>query len=76
MANELLAGRKLTLEHRRKSLEAKIESLRAEFNAEKEEYERVLKNESLKTAQAEADRQEMLRRRQGSTSTIPATPNS
>jgi len=62
-AKEAMEGKKLTLEHRRKAMEAKLEALRAEFSAEKEEYERLLKNDLQRIAQVEDDRQSMKRSR-------------
>jgi circadian clock protein KaiC len=63
VTNGLMEGRKMSLEHRRKALEAKLEALRAEFNAEKEEYERVVKNDTQRIAQLESNRQKVMRSR-------------
>jgi circadian clock protein KaiC len=53
----------LTLEHRRKAVEAQIESLRAAFLAEQEEYTRTAASGKLLTQQTQMDREAMAKNR-------------
>lgn len=55
-AMEEMDRKKLALEHRRKSIEAQIEALRADFKAEEEEFARATLNARLKLETYEADR--------------------
>lgn len=55
--------KKMTLEHRRKAIEAQIVALHAELEGERQEYERYLSSRRFATDQAAADRQTMARSR-------------
>lgn len=59
IAGEELERRKLTLEHRRKAVEAEIESLRAGFMAEQEEFSRTAAVGQQRKKQIAMDRQAM-----------------
>jgi circadian clock protein KaiC len=48
--------KELVLDHRRQAVEAQIQALRAGFEAEKQEFSRVVKTQRTKTSQNEADR--------------------
>jgi len=62
-AEQELEAKKLALERRRKSIEAQIEALRLDFNAEEEEFARVALNARLKATMIEADRAAMAKSR-------------
>jgi len=63
LAREELARKKLTLEHRRKSVEAQIEVLRTQFKTEQEEFDRVASNARISNDQIESDRDAMAKSR-------------
>jgi len=63
LAREELARKKLTLEHRRKSVEAQIEVLRTQFKTEQEEFDRVASNARISNHQIESDRDAMAKSR-------------
>jgi len=58
-ADDELARKKLALEHRRKVIEAQVETLRSELKIEEEEFLRVEASSRLRDKQLEADRQAM-----------------
>jgi circadian clock protein KaiC len=62
-AREELERKKLALEHRRKSIKAQIEALRADFKAEEEEFARAASNARLKSETLAADRAAMAKSR-------------
>jgi circadian clock protein KaiC len=62
LKNEM-ARRQLALAHRRKAMEAQIQALRAAFDAEKEEFNRMAANETIRVEQLEIDRDAMARSR-------------
>jgi circadian clock protein KaiC len=62
LKNEM-ARRQLALAHRRKAMEAQIHALRAAFDAEKEEFNRMAANETIRVEQLEIDRDAMARSR-------------
>jgi|SRR5215472_9148031 len=62
LKNEM-AQRELALAHRRKAMEAQIQALRAEFDAETEEFNRMAANEKVRVGQLEIDRDAMARSR-------------
>jgi circadian clock protein KaiC len=62
-ARDELARKKMTLVHRRKAIEAQVESIRASFRAEEEEFARALAQASARTQQIEQDRQAMAKSR-------------
>jgi circadian clock protein KaiC len=51
--------KKLSMEHRRKAIEAQIENLRAGFRAEEEEFGRMIASDTLKKRQIEIERSKM-----------------
>jgi circadian clock protein KaiC len=63
ITKEEIQRKKLTLDHRRKSIEAQIEALRAGFKTEEEEFERVATTSRLKDRQIENDRLAMAKSR-------------
>ena len=63
IAKEELERQKLALEHRRKAIEAQIESLRAGFKAEEEEMARVVASAQFKLETLAADRVSMAKSR-------------
>jgi circadian clock protein KaiC len=63
ITKEEIQRKKLTLAHRRKSIEAQIEALRAGFKTEEEEFERVAATTRLKDRQIENDRLAMAKSR-------------
>jgi circadian clock protein KaiC len=62
-AKEELERKKLALEHRRKSIKAQIEALRADFKAEEEEFARAASNARLKSERLAADKAAMAKSR-------------
>ena len=60
---EELARKQLAMEHRRKALEVQIESLRAGFLAEQEEFAREAANSQMRDEQAEMERKAMAKSR-------------
>lgn len=60
---EELGRKRLALDHRRKTLEAQIESLRAGFLAEQEEFARKAANSELRGEQVETERKAMAKSR-------------
>ena len=58
-----LEKKKLALTHRRNTMEAQIEALRAEFHAEEEELRRAVASEKIRLGQIEIDRDAMARSR-------------
>jgi circadian clock protein KaiC len=58
-----LERKKLALTHRRKSMEAQIEALHAEFRAEEEELRRAVASEKIRLGQIDIDREAMARSR-------------
>ncbi|HSY43934.1 MAG TPA: circadian clock protein KaiC [Candidatus Acidoferrum sp.] len=60
---EELARKQLAMEHRRKALEVQIESLRAGFLAEQEEFAREAANSRLRDEQAQTERKAMAKSR-------------
>ena len=56
---EEVRRKQLSLEHRRKAIEAQVESLRAEFRSEEEEFDRIAANDRLKRTEVENDRRKM-----------------
>ena len=58
-----LEQRELALIHRRKAMEAQIESLRAAFHAEEEEFRRSVATEKNRLGQVEIDREAIARSR-------------
>jgi circadian clock protein KaiC len=63
LAKEELARKKLTLEHRRKSVDAQIKALEAQFTTEQEEFDRVANNARMIDSQVESDRSAMAKSR-------------
>jgi circadian clock protein KaiC len=63
IAEEEFQRKKLTLEHRRKSINAQIEALRSEFKTEEEEFARVVSNNGLKDQRLETARNAMAKSR-------------
>jgi len=59
MAQEELQRKKLALAHRRKMMEAQIETLRAGYKTEAEEFERIALENRLKEIQIQKDRAAM-----------------
>jgi circadian clock protein KaiC len=55
--------REMAFLHRRKAVEAQIESLRAAFAAEEEEFKRTAANEKMRLGRVETDRDAMARSR-------------
>jgi len=62
-----VARRRMTLEHRRRAVEAQIEALRAGFRAENEELSRALATEQARVDQITADRARMAANRHAGT---------
>jgi circadian clock protein KaiC len=62
-AKEELARKQLAMEHRRKALEVQIESLRAGFLAEQEEFAREAANSKLRDEQVVTERKAMAKSR-------------
>ncbi|MBV9876955.1 MAG: circadian clock protein KaiC [Verrucomicrobia bacterium] len=62
LKNEM-ARRQLALAHRRKAMQAQIEALRAAFDAEAEEFNRIAASEKVRAGQLEIDRDAMARSR-------------
>jgi circadian clock protein KaiC len=58
-----LEQKELALTHRRKAMEAQIESLQAAFHAEEEEFRRSVATEKNRLGQVEIDREAMARSR-------------
>jgi circadian clock protein KaiC len=58
LADEL-RRKKLSLEHRRRAIEAQVENLRAEFRAEEEEFKRTAVSDELKQKQIADERMKM-----------------
>lgn len=56
--------KQLMLDHRRQSVEAQIQTLRAGFEAERQEFSRALANQQSKVSQIEVDRQATAKSRQ------------
>jgi circadian clock protein KaiC len=63
ISRQELERKKLALTHRRKAMEAQIETLRAEFHAEEEELRRAVASEKIRLGQIEIDRDAMARSR-------------
>jgi circadian clock protein KaiC len=63
VSRQELERKKLALTHRRKTMEAQIEALRAEFHAEEEELRRTVASEKNRLGQIEIDRDAMARSR-------------
>jgi circadian clock protein KaiC len=63
VSRQELERKKLALTHRRKTMEAQIEALRAEFRAEEEELRRAVASEKNRLGQIEIDRDAMARSR-------------
>ena len=62
LKNEMVR-RELALAHRRKAMEAQIQALRAAFDAETEEFNRMAANEKVRVGQLEIHRNAMARSR-------------
>lgn len=62
-AHDELRRKELVLQHRRQAVEAQIQSLRAGFEAEKQEFTRDVATQRSKTNQIEADRRATARSR-------------
>jgi circadian clock protein KaiC len=67
VSRQELEKKKLALTHRRKTMEAQIEALRAEFHAEEEELRRAVASEKIRLGQIEIDRNAMARSRRVTT---------
>jgi circadian clock protein KaiC len=67
VSRQELEKKKLALTHRRKTMEAQIEALRAEFHAEEEELRRAVASEKIRLGQIEIDRDAMARSRRVTT---------
>jgi circadian clock protein KaiC len=63
VVKEELERKQMTLEHRRKAMEAQIESLRAGFLAEQQEFTRVAASGKLRTEQIQTEREAMAKSR-------------
>lgn len=60
---EELQRKEMSIEHRRRAVEAQIEALRAGFLAEQEEHARTVANQKLRARQVDADRAAMAKSR-------------
>jgi circadian clock protein KaiC len=63
LSRKELEQKELALTHRRKVMEAQIESLRAAFHAEEEEFQRSIATEKNRIGQVETDREAMAQSR-------------
>jgi circadian clock protein KaiC len=63
MSRQELQRKEVRLTHRRKSMEAQIEALRAAFHAEEEEFRRAVATEKIRLGQIEIDRDALARSR-------------
>ncbi len=73
VSRQELEKKKLALTHRRKTMEAQIEALRAEFHAEEEELRRAVASEKIRLGQIEIDRDAMARSRRVTTQSAKQT---
>jgi circadian clock protein KaiC len=73
VSRQELEKKKLALTHRRKTMEAQIEALRAEFHAEEEELRRAAASEKIRLGQIEIDRDAMARSRRVTTQPVKQT---
>jgi circadian clock protein KaiC len=55
-AHDEMRRKELVLDHRRQAVEAQVQALRASFEAEKQEFSRVVASQRSKASQTEADR--------------------
>jgi circadian clock protein KaiC len=63
VSRQELERKELALSHRRKVMEAQIDTLRAAFQAEEEEFRQLVVTEKIRVGQSETDREAMARSR-------------